>query len=159
MGAAVMAEALLLGAHEMGHIAVSQRVEGIRADDDGWTVLCDAPQSQEEVLSQMIAGCLAEVILVRGVDRAMAEIRADKNTLCTDIGEHDWFFINQIPHQMCIDTASRIAPIISAELASMGKTSLTRLGNALLGLKPGQTLTLKLPDTGRCQSGMQAASR
>ena len=151
-------EPLLLGAHEMGHRTVSHNFIGIRADDDGWTVLCDGAPSEDAFLSHMLAGCLAEVILVRGVDRAMAEIRADKNTLRTAIGTHDWQFIQQIPHQMCINTCQRIAPIISAELASIGKKSLKRIGNALIDLKPGQTLTIKTPDTGRYQSRMQAAS-
>lgn len=138
-----MTEPLLLAAHEVGHIAVSQNVAGIRADDDGWTVLADGPQTQAELLAQMLAGCLAELILLNGEHVALVKVKADKASLRTQIGGHDWFFVQQVPHELCIDTCLRIAPIIAAELGSIGKLGLSRIGAALIDLKPGQTLAIR----------------
>ena len=141
-----MVDPLLLAAHEFGHIAVSQGVEGIRADDDGWTIICDGAQTQDEFLAQMLAGSLGELIAINGEHIALLKIKADKKALHTEIGEHDWTFINQFPHSLVLSSCERIAPIIAAELASLGKANLVRTGSALLALKPGQMLRLRVTE-------------
>ena len=136
-------EPLLLGAHEMGHIAVSQNVKGIRADEDGWTVLADGPTSQDEFLAQAIAGCLAELILLNSEHIALLKVKAAKASLRTAIGTYDWEFIQHVPQPMVVSTCQRIAPIIAADLGSIGKRNRNRIGNALLDLTPGQTLGIR----------------
>jgi hypothetical protein len=141
-----MVEPLLIAAHEFGHISISQGVEGIRADNDGWTIICDGAQTQDEFLAQMVAGALGELIAVNGEHIALLKVKADKTALRTEIGSHDWTFINQFPHSLVLSTSERIAPIIAAELASIGKANLVRTGSALLALTPGQMLRLRVTE-------------
>lgn len=135
---------LLIGAHEMGHVAVSDDVVGIMAADGGWRVVCDAPLTESQFVAQMVAGCLAELIITNGLDIALVKLRADKAALCTDIGEFDWMILRQIPHHQVFGSAERIAPIIQSELAQMGGKRLERLGAALLALPEGETLSLEV---------------
>jgi hypothetical protein len=142
-----MVEPLLIAAHEFGHIAVSQGVEGIRADDDGgWTIICDGAQTQDEFLAQMVAGALGELIVLNGAPIALLKIKVDKTALHTEIGEHDWHFIRAFSHQAVNSACERIAPIIAAELSSLGKLNLVRTGSALLALTPGQMLRLRVTE-------------
>ena len=134
----------LLAAHELcGHCIVSDGVRGIQCDQDGFTVLCDAPMTESQFISQMIAGSLAELILINGVEIALLKLRADKSVLNTEIGEFDWAIVKQIPHDMVIAAAERIAPMIASALARFGKKGLLAIGEKLNVMESGEVFALE----------------
>ena len=142
-----MASPTLLGAHEMGHLAVDPTAAGIKKDDDGWMVISTQPPANAtELISRFGAGVIAEVTLERGRHMARIYLGESVERWHTDIGEHDFAFLRQVPIQQLMVSFDAVSSTIETRLLEIGRARLHRMGKRLLEMDEGQVLDFRFSD-------------